>query len=434
MRFAKRWAIIPVAVSLAISTGCRERVAGATEISDPKATTAAAAPASLAAAPTPLDAFRGPQGAEVSASENAGRYLLSITSEQIQEYSYSIYGVADFKPAASYCLLSYQVDGLSSKAIVLDKDSKEIAAIAASGQQAPAQLAFKATAHAPYRLVFYKTERISIPVVYRDIELKCIDAANADLAAKIHPAFGTLAATEFASERLKAAASMDGAALQRLKARFTLTGKVAREKSIDADNPYSMANFLFSEFRSAQADMREAYPQLSDDQRWPFYAMNIAHFAVPLTRQAEETPRNILRSGGGTCWQQAQVGAYFYDLSGEVRRARIISSDPPVLGHAFFAGASFIADVTNNILLPVSAKQWNAMSPAERMDVLKNKAVYGINLDVWHGQARPESLAIAPQSELDFGYVDTIQRLPLALLTDPRTIPFDPAAQSAPAP
>ena len=92
--------------------------------------------------------------------------------------------------------------------------------------------------------------------------------------------------------------------------------------------------------------------------------------------------------------------------------------------------ATFIADVTDNIFLPVSAREWNAMRPVKRLEFLRTRAIYGISLDVWRGKGREESLAVITQPELDAGYLVTLERLPFAKLMDPRTIPFEDSSNT----
>ena len=145
------------------------------------------------------------------------------------------------------------------------------------------------------------------------------------------------------------------------------------------------------------------------------------HFSIP--QRISGQPEHLIPKRART--QQTQVGVYFYNLVGNSPPAEIASSDPVALGHAFFAGPDFIADVTNNIFLPVSAKEWNALRPTGRLEFLRTKAIYGISLDVWGGKGRDESLAIVSQAELNAGYMETVQRLPFAKLMDPRTIPFE---------
>lgn len=410
--------------ALAALGACDSRSASATGVTS-DTSVSAIAKLDLPGTPVEFAPFTVPGDARITAEQHDGRVDISISSEHIPEFSYSIYGVTDIKPSGRYCMLRYEVVGSASKVAVLDKDSKEVAIRPSSGLQAAAELPFVATPGEGYRLIFYKPERTGVPVIYKNVEARCLAAATLKEAATQHPSYRLLGIDSFAQSRLNAALVVSAGAVGELHDRLNTVGKVVREKSIDADNGYNLANYLISEFRAARPLLRQAYPELREDHQWPFFVVNVAHFTVPLTRQAEETPRNIIRSGGGTCWQQTQVGVYLYNLVGNSSHAEIASSDPVALGHAFFAGPDFVADVTNNIFLPLSAKEWNALRPPGRLDFLHTKAIYGISLDVWGGKGRDESLTIVSQAELETGYFETVQRLPFAKLMDPRTIPFE---------
>ena len=167
-------------LALVLLCGCDSRIASASDAT-PETSPAPIAKTSLPGTLVELALFTGPADARIDAQQHADRLDISIASDHIPEFSYSIYGVTDIRPSGHYCMLRYEVVGSASKVLVLDKDSKEVAVRPSSGLQAGAELPFVAIPSESYRLVFYKTERTGVPVVYKNVELRCLDAATLEI-------------------------------------------------------------------------------------------------------------------------------------------------------------------------------------------------------------------------------------------------------------
>ena len=181
-------------VALAASAGCDSRSASATAAAS-DTPPPAVAQHDLPGTPIEFAPFTGPGDARIATEQRAERLDVSISSEHIPEFLYSIYAVTDIKPSGRYCMVRYEVVGSASKVAVLDKDSKEVAIRPSSGLQAAAELPFVATPGESYRLIFYKPERTGVPVVYKNVEARCLDEATLEEAATQHPPIASSVST-----------------------------------------------------------------------------------------------------------------------------------------------------------------------------------------------------------------------------------------------
>ena len=370
----------------------------------------------------------GPGGTKFTISGSLEGYRLTISSVEKQSYSDSSYAVTAVGNLEGYCTLNYKVDSQASKVSLIDDHDQTVTSFASSGQFSRAVLPFRLEADRHYRLVFYKPERIDAPVVYHDVTLDCIESLEIANPEVLRKELVLLGLNQFANAAMRAAIQGGEPTVSQLTHRFIEISQVVLQKIQDTNNPYNLAFYLSGEYRKLKSTLKNTIPRLQEDQLWPWFVANIAHFSLPLTRQDKVVPRDILLDGGGTCWQQATVATYFYELPQTDDHASTLSSDPYVLGHAFFVGRNFISDVTNNIFIPVSVFTWNELEPFERFELLRTSAIYGISLDLHEGQGRSESLKIFSQDVLNHGYYDTLTRLPYARLMDPKS--FDPNSES----
>ena len=375
----------------------------------------------------PLDYFYGPEGVSVaSIAQGAGRSVY-IYSAAPQEYWYSAYAVTLITPTQPYCVLRYRVEDQASKIVIVDdEEDKEVASFATSGPLKTFYFPFKVTPGRRYRVAFFKLDRIAFPLVYRGVALTCFDESSYAEAIRLDGRLEILETGAFADAALQSAKHAYRPELLLLKEHFAYVAELLKAKSVDAltnyedtRNYYAWGLMLEPLFEQGKKLMQAAYTSLDAAFYWPFYAANLAHFAIAFTAKGGTDPVKILANGEGTCYQQALVAQMVYTLihTDEPKpKNRILSSDMYVLGHAFFTGSEFIADITDNIFLPISPEQWNTLSPFERLDFLREKAILGINLDVSRDPSREKTFLQYTEEWLGNWYAAVVKALPYVRL------------------
>ena len=340
-----------------------------------------------------------------------------------QEYWYSAYAVTVITPDQPYCVLCYRVEDQASKVVVIDDvEEKELISFATSGQLETVYMPFKVKPGHRYRLGFYKLERIKFPVVYREVNLMSFDESSYAEAVRSDRRFAVLDTQRFAESALQRAKQGHSPELQQLKEHFAYVAELLKAKAVDAltnyedtRNYHAWGLMLEPAFARGKNLIRAVYPTLEEAFYWPFYAATLGHFAIAFTAKGGTDPVRILADGEGTCYQQALVAKMFYALIHPDQpkpQTSTVSGDLYVLGHAFFRGADFFADITDNIFLPISPERWNALQPFERLDFLKEKAVFGIPLDISRDPSREKTLTQYTEAWLENWYVTAVKNLP----------------------
>lgn len=371
----------------------------------------------------PLDNFYGPEGVRATSVLNRGGYSVYVYSILPQEYWYSAYAVTLITPDQPYCVLCYRVEDQASKvAVVDDTEGKELFSFATSGQLETVYMPFKVKPGHRYRLGFYKLERIKFPVVYREVNLLCFDESSYAEAVQSDRRFALLETERFAAAALQKAKQSESPELLRLKEHLAYVADFLKAKAADAltnyedtRNYHAWGLMLEPAFERGKKLIQAVYPHLEEAFYWPFYAASLAHFAIAFTSKGGTDPVRILADGEGTCYQQALLAEMFYALIHPDKpkpKTSVVSGDFYVLGHAFLRGPDFFADITDNIFLPISPERWNALQPFEKSDFLKEKAVFGIHLDISRDPSREKTLSQYTEAWLENWYLTVVKQLP----------------------